>query len=101
MGERSDGVCGGVVAWKASWEGEPRAWGGRAKKRWQNGSEHVLLLGCYDASDVIDGEECIISIMRGLGGNVNSLRIAGEDVIGKEVGSSPGSENFVWREREF
>ena len=33
-----------------------------------------MVLGCCDASDVIDGEECIISIMRGLGGNnVNSL----------------------------
>ena len=30
-------------------------------------------LGCCDASDVIDGEECIISIMRGSGGNVDSL----------------------------
>ena len=30
-------------------------------------------LGCCDASDVIDGEECIISIMRCSGGNVNSF----------------------------
>ena len=39
----------------------------------QDGSENVWFLGCCDANDVIDGEECIISIMRGLGGNVNSL----------------------------
>ena len=38
------------------------------------GSENVWFLGCCDASDVIDAEECIISIMRGSGGHLNSLR---------------------------
>ena len=56
---------------EANWEGEPRAWWGRVKKGGgQNGSENVWFLGCCDASD---GEERIISVMRGLGGNVNSL----------------------------
>ena len=29
-------------------------------------SEHAWFLGCGDARDVIDGEECIISIMKSL-----------------------------------
>ena len=59
-----------MVAQRPIWEGEPRAWFGRAKKL---GSEHVWFLGCCDASDVIDGGWCIISIMWGSGGNVNRL----------------------------
>ena len=62
-----------MVAQRAILEGEPRAWWGRAKNGEQNGIEHVCFLGCCDASDVIDGCECIIGIMRGLGGNVNRL----------------------------
>ena len=44
--------------------------GENEKNRRQLGIEHVW--SC-DASDVIDGEECIISIMRGLRGNVSRL----------------------------
>ena len=33
-----------------------------------------MVLGGCDASDVIDAEECIISVMRGSGGCLNSLR---------------------------
>ena len=52
-----------------------RAWWGRAKRRGGPKSrENLCVLGCCDASDVIDPEECIISIMRGLGGHSNSLR---------------------------
>ena len=43
------------------------------KKRWPGGSENEWFLECCDSSDVIDGELCIISIMRGSGGNVNRL----------------------------
>ena len=32
-----------------------------------------MVSGCCDASDVTDGDQCIISIMRGSGGNVNCL----------------------------
>ena len=52
--------------------GEPRAWGGERKKE----VGHLVVKnewfeGCCDAGDVFDGEECIISIMRGSGGHVN------------------------------
>ena len=47
------------------------------EKRWPGGSEHEWFLGCCDASDVIDGDQCIISIMRGSGGNANRLPIPG------------------------
>ena len=67
------------------WEGEPRAWeisGG------QNGIETVWLLGCCDASDVTDGEDCIISIMRGSGGNVSRLLLGlGVDVDDRKGGT--------------
>ena len=49
---------------------EPGAWWGRVKKTtwsWE------LFLGCCDAGDVIDGHQCIISIMRGSGGNLKRL----------------------------
>ena len=35
-----------------------------------NGVENVWFLGCCDASDANDGEECTISVMRGSGGNL-------------------------------
>ena len=46
--------------------GEPRAWWGRAKKE----VGHLVVKnewfeGCCDAGDVIDAEECIISITTG------------------------------------
>ena len=33
-----------------------------------------MVLGCLDASDVVDAKECIISITKGSGGYLNSLR---------------------------
>ena len=39
-------------------------------------SEHVLFLGCCDASDVIDAEECIIGIVRGSGGSLDPQHFA-------------------------
>ena len=73
--ELSIGGCGGGSRSGTIWQGEPRAWWGRAKKRGgPERSENVWFLGRCDAGDVIDGEECIISIMRGSGGYLNSLR---------------------------
>ena len=50
------------------WRGEPRAWWGRAKKEVGHLVKNEWFEGCCDAGDVIDGEECIISITRGSGG---------------------------------
>ena len=63
---------GGVVAWWLHFgEVNPEPGGGERNKL----VGHLVVKnewfeGC-DAGDVIDGEECIISIMRGLGGHVN------------------------------
>ena len=46
----------------------------------------------WDASDVNDGDECIIGIMRGLGGNVNSL-LAGVGVhVDDRTGGQPDAK---------
>ena len=50
--------------------------------------------GCCDAGDVIDGEECIISITRGSGGNVNRfLPGVGVHVNDRREGTT-GCEKF-------
>ena len=50
----------------------PEPGGGERKSEGPIWIEHVWFLGCCDASDVIDGEVCIISssMMRGSGGNL-------------------------------
>ena len=55
-------------------------------------------MGCCNASDVIDGEYCIISVMRGSGGNVNFinclLRGVGVHVDDRKEGAK-GSMDFL------
>ena len=52
-------------------------------------------MGCCDASDVIDAEE-FISVMRGSGGNLNSLIVPG---VGVHVGERKEGTRDTGREK--
>ena len=96
----SKGVWGGWSHTGQFRRASPEPGGGERKNEYSIATENVWLLGCCDASDVIDGEYCIIRIMRGSGGNVNRLlpgvgvhvdeRTAGTAGREKAVGTLPG-----------